>query len=524
MAASSKATRAGKAFVEIGAKDDKLTAVLRSVQRKMLAFAATMKAVGGALIAGFAVKKVVDGLKSMVTGFAALGAELTTISAKSGLAADSIAALRYAAIRGRVPFEAFEAAILSLNSSLVEAMSGSYDAAFAFARLGLNFRALAQMKPEQRLTAVLDALARVPNAATRAAAGMGILGGSVEELAPLLQQGPGALSRFSAEAARLGLVMSKADAEGAARLQESFQVLGLGISTLVSKIGSAVAPAVESMTTMFADAVISVGEWIDKNRGLITSLLDIKSAWAAMTNFISDTAQGFQNGILSVWTNIKDGWIATTGAISDAWVKATAGINRVWQTVVFEIRAVWTEAVGFIAKGLATVMSWFGGSAKALAEQKALIEQNTQAGRQAGRDDRSKAVARIDESMKDTLKTLQDQRSLDLTSGKLQKEDGLTAAAQSLKDSSGLLARAAKASFDAAKEWSPENRPTRMQKRDMASRVLGLPSGDSSVTGTFSAANVRGLGGNKATTLLAQILSATQQTATNTKDAGLKWT
>lgn len=181
---------------------------------------------------------------------------------------DAVQKFKFAAEQSGTSIEVVLGASKKLSKNLGE---GTEKTAEAVKALGLSMKDLANSTPERALSAVLTELSKVDNAARQSAIGTQLLGRNFAELLPMA----GNLEQLTAEAERLGLVLSEKDLRAAEALGDAFDALGSMSMALVNNLGSVITSneslhvAVEGVTAMFAD----MSRMVSDNKGALNNLV-----------------------------------------------------------------------------------------------------------------------------------------------------------------------------------------------------------------------------------------------------------
>jgi hypothetical protein len=171
----------------------------QAASRMESAFNSVRAAIGalgvGASLAGFGsfVKSTID-----------LADELGKLSQRTGIAVESLSALRNAAELSDVSTEEFVGGIRRLNLALTEAQDGTSKIAQVFRALGVD----ATSDAETALRGIADAFSRLPDGAQKAALANEIFGRSGEKLIPLLNGGAKSFDEARQSAERFGTLIS----------------------------------------------------------------------------------------------------------------------------------------------------------------------------------------------------------------------------------------------------------------------------------------------------------------------------
>ena len=271
--ASAQAVRAGAAYVELSIRDNRLTKGLAAAAAKLKAFGAGITSLGtqflglGAALAAplFAAAKL----------FADTGDQIAKMSARTGIAVESLSELAFAVSQSGSDLETFEAAVRRMQKVLVDAAGGSKEAADTLGRLGLTVADLKALGPEEQFKLLAERLSRVENPALRAALAMDLFGKSGTRLLPLMAGGARGIEELQQKARALGLTISTEDARAAEELTDALDVTWRVIKRGVFAVGAALVPALKDLAGWVVSTTRDVSAWIDRNRGLVVSVAKI---------------------------------------------------------------------------------------------------------------------------------------------------------------------------------------------------------------------------------------------------------
>jgi len=278
--AAASGIRAGKAFVEIGAKLDPLQKGLREAQAQLKAFGAGVRAIGLGVSA--AATAALAPIAASVVSFARTGDALDEASSRTGASVEALSELGFAAGLSGASMEDLEAGLRILQRTTVKAADGSDAAAAALAKVGVSAAGLLALKPEDQLAAVAEGLSKIDNPAERAAAAMALLGRGGTKLLPLLERGAAGLAEFRKTAQDFGITISTQDAKAAAKFSDAFDTLRAVTVRAGDAIGAALAPVVTDLANTLVNVVVGVSKFIQENRGLVVSVAAVSSGLLAV--------------------------------------------------------------------------------------------------------------------------------------------------------------------------------------------------------------------------------------------------
>lgn len=365
--AASNAIRAGRAFVELFADDKPLVRGLQAAQARLKTFGASVAKLGAGMVAVGAA--IAAPLAAAVGKFSAVGDSFDKMSARTGLAVESISQMAFVLDQSGTSTEAFEKGVRTMQRTLGEAAAGSKTAQEAFAALGLDFKKLLALSPEQQFLAIAQAVSEINNPALQTAAAMDVLGRSGAELLPTMQMGADGIRAMMQQANALGLTMSGETASSAAALNDALGAMQTIVQAVALTIGAALAPAVTQVATQLTVAGAAARAWIADNQQLVTivaqvaaglvagggALIGFGAAFGAM-----GTGIGAVVSTLTTFSSLISGAVAVIGALASPLGIVVAGIAAIAAATI-DWTAAWQTIQGIGASTLEALSGGFAG-------------------------------------------------------------------------------------------------------------------------------------------------------------------
>jgi hypothetical protein len=343
VSASSGAIRAGQAFVELFADDSRLTKGLRSAQARLQSWGAFVNRIGTQVFA--AGSAALGAFSGAAVIFSQMGSALDDMSQRTGASIETLSGLKHAAEMSGTSLESVEGSLTVLARKVTAGDKG-------FQKLGLSVDALRKLSPEDQLAAVADALQKVTDPSQRAALAMGVLGKSATQLLPMLADGAAGLRAMRAEAERLGLVMTTAEAKSAAEFGDTFDTLWSQLKMVSAMIGSAVAPALTTLMKLSQPILANTIAWIRANRPLLANIFAIAAAVAGLGGTLIGLGTGLKATAWAISPLIR-GFQLAAGGISLA-IRAGAWLVKLLGTAVIPMLR--TAITAVVALGKAVVV------------------------------------------------------------------------------------------------------------------------------------------------------------------------
>lgn len=222
----------------------------------------SFKIVGTAIVAaGVAATTALAGL---IIKSAQSADELSKMSQRVGVSVEDLSALKHAADLSGVGFEGLATGLGKLAKNMNDAAQGTGTAKRAFQQLGVDVKNTDGSLRDQRdvLLDLADKFAKLGAGARSTALAQEIFGKSGKDLLPLLFKGRDGIAEMTAEAERLGLVISTKTAQAAEEFNDNLQRLGSVVTGLGNKLLAELAPSLELITKRMVEAAGS-GELLE---------------------------------------------------------------------------------------------------------------------------------------------------------------------------------------------------------------------------------------------------------------------
>lgn len=352
MAATAGAIKAGRAYVEIFADSSPLVRGLKLALGRLKAFGSAITSIGlGVLGARSIYDNLIAPIMRAGNLFNTVGSQLNDLSQQTGASASSLSAFAYAAQQTGIEIEDVATGMNKVQKLLAEAKQGSAGAADTLKRLGLSAAQLATMKPEDQILAITDALNRMTNVGDKNAMMMEIFGRGGAKMAGFAKEVRG----LTAEARRLGLVMSDEDVAAADTLGDAMGTLGAMFKSIAINIGAALAPTLVDLAGILRDCLVPIIAWVKENRALV-----VIAAGVAVGVLAASAAIFGLGVVLSSLATILGAVLAVLAVVNAAFLFLLSPIGL----VLVAIAAATTAFLKFTTTGQKTVTGIMSAFAK----------------------------------------------------------------------------------------------------------------------------------------------------------------
>ena len=352
--------QAGKAYVVFGADLSGLANALRSLNRMVSTGMADVRASmdrTGAAIAGVGQQMMSHGraITDTLRAWADRGYTVVDAAAKTaralGVSVSWLSQMSHAATLAGTDMDTLRAAIARMSVSLYEAQHGSGKMRAILSALGLDIKTIATLRPEEQFTAIADAISRVSDQTTRMAAMRAIFGraGATAGLGSLLAGGRAGISAGMAEAQRLGIGITDADARLAENVMDMYTRISAAVQGVAIAIGRALGPRLIELATYWSNLLTRVSQFLDANPQVVTGIWRVGEALLVSGGAM--VALGKSISALSVLVS-PGGVLFAVGAAIVYWTGALDTHIARWRDVIgsYEIGgrqiADWLAAIG----------------------------------------------------------------------------------------------------------------------------------------------------------------------------------
>jgi hypothetical protein len=216
------------------------------------------KAMGAALAAAFTLDAIKDGVLRAVDFADAMG----DMAARTGQSVESLTAMGYAAQFSGSSIDTYTAGIEKLSSGMADAANGNAAASGMFDKLGVSVTdANGKLRDSNAVFLdVADKIAAIESPSEKTAVAMDVFGRSAgPELLQLLNQGSGGITALTAEAQRMGAVISTETAMQAGQFNDALDRAKIASNGLYMGIAKEVLPVLNNFSSKAQDAATNGG-------------------------------------------------------------------------------------------------------------------------------------------------------------------------------------------------------------------------------------------------------------------------
>src|SRR3569623_91808 len=260
------------------------------------------------------------GLGALVKSSMASADALAKSADKIGVTTQALAGLRHAADLSGASNEQLDASLRTKLKNISDFERGTGRAAVALKALGFEQGSLINLRADEQLYRIADAMAGMRNATDRAAYAQKIFGDSGMDLINVLADGAAGLKAAAAEAQQLGLAISRVDAAKIEAANDAFTRAQAAVKGAGNTIAIEFAPYLKAAADEFV-------ELVKRNNGFRDEILRGFEIGAKAVGFFADAVRGLQ----VVWKIAEVaavGFVAGTLTVLDEINKGAASVSN----------------------------------------------------------------------------------------------------------------------------------------------------------------------------------------------------
>jgi hypothetical protein len=239
---------------DFAAESAKLRSEIDKVRKELGTLNSTAKGIGdgfvalGKSIAGIAsVSLITSQLVSAGKAAIQFGDDIQKASAKTGIAASQFGVLANAAKLADIDMNSLSTALRKMQVAVSEAGSGSRAALSAFAALGIEFKEIQRIAPQEQFLLLADRINALESPADRVRAAVELFGRAGAELLPFFEQGAAGIRKATDEITRMGGALSDEQIQKLADADEAIKRLSSSWDNFARTLTATVAPALTAV-------------------------------------------------------------------------------------------------------------------------------------------------------------------------------------------------------------------------------------------------------------------------------------
>lgn len=201
-----------------------------------------------------------------VKSFVSQGDALDKMSQRTGIAVKALSEMAYVADLSGANLQAYEKAVMAMSKAIRSAGQGLQTQMLALKDIGLEYKDLEGLSPDKQFILISEALSRVTDEGQKAAISQELFSRAGKQLLPMMKLGTAGMEAMRAKARALGITMSGSEAKAAAKLKDDMTSLWYVLKRAAFTIGSALAPAINSLAEWLAPVITKRGPGSSRTR------------------------------------------------------------------------------------------------------------------------------------------------------------------------------------------------------------------------------------------------------------------
>lgn len=226
----------------------------------------------GGAFAGFLASFSVGTITNAISQSLEFAGSLGEVAQSLGVGTKFLQEFRFAATQNGATIEQADTALGKFSITLGKAFGGNKASINAVEKLGLSLKELKAQSDSERFASVADAIAKIPDPASQAAAAVAIFGKGALAILPTLKQGAEGFRLSAKEAREFGLVLSDKQINDADKTADKIaklkSALGIKIASIVADNADAIGHLADSLATLADRAIKALKAYSDYQKGL----------------------------------------------------------------------------------------------------------------------------------------------------------------------------------------------------------------------------------------------------------------
>ena len=311
---------------------------------------------------------------------------------QTGASRERIQELGYAAQLSGSSMESLSGALLKMNVTIANAKAGSKDLKNLFS--GLKIKPTDIDTADKAFATFTDRISRIKNPTLQAKAAMMIFGKGASDLLPLLKGGTKGLAENTAEARRLGVVLSETAVNQGEDFGDLLDKIGFALKGVGNTIATAVVPTLQKLGEQLVETIVKyrpqieafaaafadkLPDYIDQAGGALSKLWDVLEPLGKLFGVLADNI-GAISLVFDVMAGVVIAYllpslIAVTTAV---WGLGAALLATPVGWIIAAVAAIagavyliyknWEPITAFFSETWASVQETFGSSIQSLSE------------------------------------------------------------------------------------------------------------------------------------------------------------
>jgi len=263
-----------------------------SSTRKLLGLGATLGITGAALNMFF-------------QGFADATGAIGDTAERTGISRERFQQLGFAAKLTGSSAETLAGSLMKMNLAVGSAAKGNKELQEMFSGLGIKLKNTdgSLKSTDEQFNIIVDRLSKIKNPALQAQAAVKIFGKSASELIPLIKGGSAGLGEMTAQAAKLGIVISDSAVREGEEFGDTLDTIHAALSGVGNSIGSALVPQLNLLGKQLIETIVKYRPQIEAFATAFAK--NLPGNIEKVTGFLGDLYDGVQP-VIQIFGSLSD--------------------------------------------------------------------------------------------------------------------------------------------------------------------------------------------------------------------------
>lgn len=311
-----------------GAHFKNMEGTLGSFQSKLGGVSSAINLLAGGLIAG----ALGSAISNTVRGFSEFADEIGKVQIRTGLSADELQKLKFAAEQSDVGFQQLTFGLTRLQRALEEGKKPGTEMRRTLEDVGFSSEKLKGVKIDEAVNIIADKFKGMSDATQRSAEAIKIFGRSGAALVPFFSQGAEGIENLKKKAVELGIVFSDDAIAQGNQLDNELKQLKSQSDALSNSIGLALTPTVTALVKSMQQSSSSAMDWGIVIKGAVGGIAAVFIGFKTTVEIVFATVKlGIEDflTVVSVAGKIIDlAFTGDWGKIEKAWAEGLASLDK----------------------------------------------------------------------------------------------------------------------------------------------------------------------------------------------------
>jgi hypothetical protein len=288
--------------------NDQVSNVLNGINGKIQAMSGQLRTVG--LAAAGAGTAILGAIGMSIKTFTDMGDEVQKLALKTGFSTESLSEWRHVLEISGASLSDLQMATKTMSSAIIDANDGLATYQRSFEHIGVDYKALRAMSPEEQFETIANAIADLSDQNLKASVAQDLFGRSGTNMLPMLALGRDGVKALREETHTLGEVFDQEAANKAAGFHDALTNLGGSVNGLKMAVAETLIPTLMPLIDKIKDIISGIREWMQAHPQLTKTITLVTVAIGALL-----VPLGLLMASMSVLSGLFMAWISPIGLV-----------------------------------------------------------------------------------------------------------------------------------------------------------------------------------------------------------------